>query len=165
MVSLLLRETRGRFYRIDIQYEAKLRLDAPGIIKKHSAQRIFENQITIERCKNKDTALLDRLRCSLALMPTPRLASLAPCLFIYAALNHAVAAGATRMNVELLESSLGFDLIFRNNGCGMSECQIQQLGLGFSTKSGSGHGQGFRIILELSAEIGAIVRTLSRSVD
>jgi signal transduction histidine kinase len=73
--------------------------------------------------------------------------------------DNAVAAGANRVIIELMESNIGFDLVFRDNGCGMSENQIQQLGLGFSTRSGSGHGQGFRIIHKLAADIGAIVRT------
>ena len=34
-----------------------------------------------------------------------------------------------------------------------------RLGLGFSTKVEPGHGQGFRIILKLAAEIGAVVRS------
>jgi hypothetical protein len=47
----------------------------------------IEKWDAIERCINKDTALLGRLRCSLAPMPTSRLASLAPRLSIYATLN------------------------------------------------------------------------------
>jgi hypothetical protein len=43
----------------------------------------------IERRINKDT----RLRCSLAPMPTPLLASLAPCLFMYATLNSLLKPG------------------------------------------------------------------------
>jgi signal transduction histidine kinase len=71
---------------------------------------------------------------------------------------NAAFAGATRVHVELQEGPRSVDLIVRDNGCGMTSEQLHQLGLGFSTRSGNGHGRGFRIICKLAADAGAIVR-------
>ncbi|HYX38841.1 MAG TPA: ATP-binding protein [Oligoflexus sp.] len=72
---------------------------------------------------------------------------------------NAASAGATRIHVEMIDRKQRIDLIIRDNGSGMTEEQLQQLGLGFSTRPEAGHGQGFRIVCKLATDTGAIVRS------
>ena len=72
---------------------------------------------------------------------------------------NAVSAGASRVAITLIEHQRTVDLVFRDNGRGMTEEQARQLGFGFTTKGESGHGQGFRIIRKLVADIGGTVTT------
>jgi signal transduction histidine kinase len=76
---------------------------------------------------------------------------------------NAAHAGATRVAVVTVERPHAVDLIFRDNGRGMSEEQLRQLGFGFTTKGDWGHGQGFRIVRKLAVEFGAAV-TPARSI-
>lgn len=73
-------------------------------------------------------------------------------------MSNARAAGASLMHIEVKDQGHCVDLIFRDNGCGMTPAQIDALGLGFTSQNSGGHGQGFRIVRKLSADFGAIVR-------
>jgi nitrogen fixation/metabolism regulation signal transduction histidine kinase len=59
--------------------------------------------------------------------------------------------------ITLAEHEHSLDIIFRDNGRGMSDTQLRQLGFGFTTKTDDGHVQGFRIVRKLVADIGGVV--------
>lgn len=71
---------------------------------------------------------------------------------------NAAAAGATRIQFEVREESHCINVTIRDNGSGMNSEQLNSLGLGFSTKEQAGHGRGFRIVCQLAADMGAVVR-------
>ncbi len=70
---------------------------------------------------------------------------------------NAVRAQATRVRVTVAVRSRHVELTFTDNGHGMTETQVSQLGFGFTTKGESGHGQGFRIVRKLAADLGGAV--------
>jgi signal transduction histidine kinase len=78
---------------------------------------------------------------------------------------NAAAAGATRIQIEIREESHCINVTIRDNGSGMTPEQLNCLGLGFSTKGNAGHGRGFRIVYQLAADMGAIVRPPKSIVD
>jgi signal transduction histidine kinase len=72
-------------------------------------------------------------------------------------IGNAVQAGARQVYIVVAERAYGLDLIFRDNGRGMTEDQVRELGFGYSSKGANGHGQGFRIVRKLAADIGGVV--------
>lgn len=63
-------------------------------------------------------------------------------------------AGASHLWIEYIANPRTFDVIYRDNGKGMSEKELQEIGFGYSTNNG---GQGVSLLRKVVSDIGGTI--------
>lgn len=169
LVKVKLQQSQKYGTEIDIPLVLQAIDDAAHYVReqqKHAKENIHQlyNQILIKDRYEKITAILPSIEKELGIAITTCIEQASDDCTVYCdeqladhiirnMLGNAAKAEATKVDIIYVEKDMTVEVLFRDNGKGMTEDEIDKLGFGFTT-NGDGHGEGIRSIKRLVVEAG-----------